>query len=80
MIFFLREGGQHLALLVLSAHGLRKERTQLGVDACGVRGCIRSYRQVNLPMRHSFAHFCEGFATRKSSLMKDCFSILSSRL
>ena len=29
----MREGGQHLALLVLSAHGLRKERTQLGVDA-----------------------------------------------
>ena len=38
-----REGGQHLALLVFSAHGLRKERTQLGVDAYGVRGFIRSY-------------------------------------
>ena len=37
-----------------------REGTQLGVDAYGVRGCIRSYWQVNLPMRHSFAHFCEG--------------------
>lgn len=37
-----------------------REGPQLGVDACGVRGCIRSYRQVNLPLRPSFAHFCEG--------------------
>ena len=37
-----------------------REGTQLGVDAYGVRGYIRSYRQVNLPMLHSFARFCEG--------------------
>ena len=37
-----------------------REGPQLRVDAYGVRGCTRSYRQVNLPLRHSFAHYCEG--------------------
>ena len=37
-----------------------REGTQLGVDAYSVRGYIRSYRQVNLPLRHTLAHFCEG--------------------
>ena len=41
----MREGGQHLALLVLSAHGLRKERTQLGVDA--MRPWLRSVIQAS---------------------------------
>ena len=39
---------------------MMREGPQLGVDAYGVRGCTRSYRQVNLPLRHSFAHYCEG--------------------
>ena len=37
-----------------------REGPQLRVDAYGVRGCTRSYRQVNLPLRRSFAHYCEG--------------------
>ena len=31
-----------------------REGPKLGVDACGVSGFTRPYRQASLPLRHSF--------------------------